>query len=135
MKFSESGKLAYKYWKEIPNHFPFSRLDEFVIMPNHVHGIIVIDNHGDAINRVSTISGCGGITGIRNPMFYQSISKIIRWYKGRCTFEINKNIGKIFQWQPRYYDHIIRDNNEMCRIQTYIQNNPDKWTEDNFYNP
>ncbi len=153
MILSEIGKFAYKYWQEIPNHFPFAQLDKFVIMPNHVHGIILIKNddnhfHRDAINRVSTtktnvitqnknyipgISGIhGGITGKNNPMFYKSISKIIRWYKGRCTFEIN-HIASHFQWQPRFYDHVIQNKQDLNRIQQYIQNNPRKWRNDGFY--
>ena len=47
MQLSEIGKIAYKYWQEIPKHFPFVLLDAFIIMPNHVHGIVVIDKPGD----------------------------------------------------------------------------------------
>jgi len=116
-------------------------------MPNHVHGIIIIkneDNHHrtDAIttnentqnkNYIQANSGItGGITGKNNPMFYKSISKIIRWYKGRCKFEIN-HITTYFQWQPRFYDHVIRNKQNLNRIQQYIQNNPHKWRKDGFY--
>ena len=161
MNLSKIGKLAYKYWKDIPDHFSFAQLNKFVIMPNHIHGIILIDNRRHAIHRVFTTSveispTDGGITGQNNPMLNQSISKIVRWYKGRCTFEINKKCERnkdminnrdaincrdainrvstvsLFKWQSRFYDHVIRDNQELYRIQKYIQNNPDKWIDDEF---
>jgi REP element-mobilizing transposase RayT len=104
MILNEIGKIAQKYWDEIPQHFPFIRLDEMVVMPNHIHGILWIDDDlvgggcRDAINRVSTATTekfektkkSGGITGKNNPMFYDNISRVLRWYKGRYTFEINK---------------------------------------------
>ena len=105
MQLSEMGVLAQKYWYEIPKHFSFVELDAFVVMPNHVHGIIIINktenerNDGkgkDAINCVSTTTTtpittkkkAGGITGNKNPMLHKNLSRIMRWYKGRCTFEI-----------------------------------------------
>jgi len=139
MILNEIGKIANQFWQEIPKHFPFVNLDEYQIMPNHVHGIIEIINRDfvetpfmaswglpdaekilqntqnagnprDAINRVSTEDNKkrGGITGENNPMLNpNSLSKIIRWYKGRCTFEIKKQFNPIlFAWQSRYYDHI-----------------------------
>lgn len=137
MQLSEIGKLAHKFWLEIPNQFPFIRLDEFVIMPNHVHGILVIDkpNDGihdvvqrdgrDAINRVPT----GGITGNKNPMLHENLSRVIRWYKGRTTFESRK-IHVDFGWQPGFYDHIIRNPIAYKRIRRYIRNNPENWNCD-----
>ena len=131
MVLNDIGKITQKYWNEIPNHFPFIRLDEMVIMPNHVHGVLWIDNldrRRDAINRVSTT---GGIKGKNNPMFHNNISRVIRWYKGRCTFEINKIYGKsFFAWQSRFHDRIIRDTNELHRIQNYIIENPKNWCRD-----
>lgn len=140
MQLSEIGKIVKQYWLEIPKHFSFAVMDEFVIMPNHVHGIVVIENHindnnaningRDAINRVST----GGITGKNNPMLHQSISKIIRWHKGRCTFEINKMQGNIFfAWQSRFYDRIIRNERELKNTRQYIVDNPKNWEKDELY--
>lgn len=184
MIVSEIGFFAKKYWHEIPEHFPFVNLDEFVVMPNHVHGIIIIDkpdNDGgdggrdgggddggdgdgrdgggrdgggrdgdgrdgggrdgkDAINRVSTntetdtdTKKTGGITGKNNPMFHENISRIIRWYKGRCAFEIRK-IHADFAWQPRFHDHIIRNQESYEKIKNYIVNNPKNWKDDTLNN-
>jgi len=74
----------------------------------------------------------GGITGIKNPMLSDNLSKIIRWYKGRVSFESHK-IQADFAWQPRFHDHIIRNNSSFQRIKNYIYENPAKWTDDKFY--
>ena len=152
------GQIAVEFWSEIPQHFPNAVLDEYVVMPNHIHGIITIDkqddrrypdgincigNCRDAINRVSTPETNtnsksetgkqpGGITGINNPMFYENISRIIRWYKGRVSFEIHKTLTG-FNWQPRFHDHIMRDEASYQKIRKYIQNNPINWKGDGFY--
>jgi REP element-mobilizing transposase RayT len=127
MELSQIGSVAYKYWLEISNQFTNVILDEFVIMPNHVHGIIIIESR-DAINRVSTKHG--GVTGKNNPMMHNSISRFIRWYKGRCTFEINKMNNDNFSWQSRFYDRIIRNDIELNKIREYIQINPSEWADD-----
>ena len=68
-------------------------------------------------------------------MLNNSISRVIRWYKGRCTHEIRKLIPELyFQWQPRFYDHIIRNENEYYQISNYIRSNPANWPEDKYYN-
>ncbi|HWP93781.1 MAG TPA: transposase [Thermodesulfobacteriota bacterium] len=89
MELSKIGEMVMQYWLEIPRQFHNVKLDEFVIMPNHVHGIVTIEkrndkdatNCRDGINPVSTIR--------QNPMLSErSLFKIIRWFKGRCTYEI-----------------------------------------------
>jgi hypothetical protein len=85
----------------------------------------------DAIHRVSTSQRGdgqrGGVTGLFNPMLSKnSLSKIIRWYKGRCSFEINQ-IYEGFGWQERFYDNIIRDEFALDQIRQYIINNPINW--------
>jgi putative transposase len=127
---SEVGKIAQQFWQETPLHFPHVNIDEFSIMPNHVHGIVEIlpgaATCRDAINRVST----GGITGKHNPKKNpRSLSKIIRWYKGRCSFEINRT-NTYFHWQSRFYDHIIRDDASLDKIREYICTNPAMWQRD-----
>jgi putative transposase len=145
MELSDIGYVAAKFWQEIPKHFPFVRLDEWVTMPNHLHGIIVIDkpdndeqdknnynpaNRRDAINRVSTGNNAnGGITGNHNPMGKQTLGEIVRWFKGRVSFEIHKT-GQNFAWQSRFYDHIIQNQKSLDEIRQYIYDNPEKWGSD-----
>ena len=135
MHCSEVGKCAEHYWLEIPKQFSFVKLGQFVIMPDHMHGILIINKDhlcGDAINRIPTTKITkdnpqkGGFAGNKNPMFHENISRIIRWYKGRCTYEMRK-IEKGFSWQSLYYDHIIRNGRSYRRISEYIYQNPKKW--------
>jgi putative transposase len=154
MYLSDLGQLANKYWLEIENKFPFVVLDHFVVMPNHVHGIINIDKplftgrdaiyrvsntadnsdaiNSDAINRVSTVRKIGGVTGNNNPMLHENLSRFMNWYKGRCTFEMRK-INTKFSWQPRFHEHVIRNEEAYLKIAEYIQNNPLRWQEDKYY--
>lgn len=129
MRLNEYGKLAEKFWLEIPERFLFVELDAFVIMPNHIHGILIIHKHEIVETRLiaspqaaDNIPKIGGITGIKNPMLHENISRIIRWYKGRTTFEIRK-LQPDFALQSRFYDHIIRTQKSFDRIQNYIINN------------
>jgi len=156
---SQIGKITKQYWLKITNHFSFAILDEFIIMPNHIHGIIQINktsisnatncrdaihrvsnnetntnihcNDQDAMNRVSTErrSKTGGITGEHNLMLGKTLGTIIRWFKGRISYECNKqNIN--FQWQHRFHDRIIRNELALNGIRYYIQINPQKWYHD-----
>ena len=152
MHLNDMGEMAEKYWVEIPQHFPFVSLGNFVIMPNHMHGILIIDNpaivqtrliaslsdlqsptpESTSENNSTPTTKTGGITGDKNPMFHENISRIIRWYKGRCSFEIRK-IHSDFGWQSRFYDHIIRNSASYENIQNYISNNPRNWNKDKFH--
>lgn len=170
MYLSKIGEMAEEYWLKIPKYFPFAKLDVFVIMPNHIHGIVVIrhDNEAirrdaiyrvlnagntdsedansenticeedanseeDAINRVSTgiDKKIGGVTGNHNPMLYKNLSRVLRWYKGRVSFECRDSITEI--WQPRFHDRIIRDHHEYRRVAHYIETNIDNWETDDMY--
>lgn len=151
MNLNAIGVLAEKYWLETVNQFPYVELGNFQIMPNHMHGILIVDKSpvfiasdlnqcesvetrfiGSPLNQSNTDKKTGGCTGENNPMLAENISRIIRWYKGRCTFEIRK-INPNFEWHCRFHDHIIRNAESFERIQNYIEENPSKWEEDKFY--
>jgi REP element-mobilizing transposase RayT len=74
----------------------------------------------------------GGFAGNKNPMLNNNISRVVRWYKGVCTFEMRK-LHADFQWQSRFHDHIIRNDDEYQRIVNYINTNPENWEKDKFY--
>jgi len=136
MGLSVIGCIVTEFWQEIPEHFDNVELNEKIIMPNHIHGILKLKNwhfRRDAINRVPTEMP-GGATGMHNPMGKKTLGEIIRWFKGRVTYEIHKIGCDGFFWQSRFYDHIIRNNDELNRIRKYIQENPQKW-EQNRNNP
>ena len=121
------GLIANEYWKKIPEHFPFVILDEFEVMPNHVHGIINISkpSNDKAGLEIQNLPGYTNKFGSQSG----NISSIIRGYKaGVKSFA---TINKIdFAWQPRFYDHIIRDDDEMKRIRKYILENTANWFRD-----
>ncbi|HEX8237171.1 MAG TPA: transposase [Abditibacteriaceae bacterium] len=131
MALSDAGKIGERIWLEIPRRFPFARLDEFVVMPNHIHGIIQIVPHENGTIGSDAV-GRGGVTGQHNPMNKgNSVSCIIRWYKGRVTFEIGKiETAMPFAWQTRFHDRVVRNESELNRIRQYIQNNPANWASD-----
>jgi putative transposase len=144
MHLNQLGIIAHRLWSEIPEKFPFALLGAFVIMPNHVHGIVIIHTQQQQlpVHQSDEDIGTdeikqhqqprGGITGEHNPMLVLNISRIIRWYTGRCSFEMHK-INPDFRWQKRFYDHIIRNHDSFQRIEKYILENPKKWAEDKFY--
>lgn len=140
MNLNNTGESIKRIWNMIPDYFPSVILDEYVVMPDHFHGIIritkqndckdeIICSDKDAMNRVSTFKSRGGITGTKNPILLEnSLGKIMRWFKGRCTFEINKmQTDYVFRWQRSYYERIIRSERELVNIRNYIKNNP--WGE------
>ncbi len=152
MVMSEIGRMAEKFWKEIPVHFPHVRLDEFVIMPNHVHGIIIIDKHDDRGKTVPVMAVVEtpklivetpklGVSTTMTGNDAKSNTKkwkpgnlgvIINQYKRICTIRVRK-INPDFAWQYRFYDHVIRNDRSFQRIVNYIRNNPDKWKDDRFH--
>jgi REP element-mobilizing transposase RayT len=132
MQLNEIGLLGEKYWMEIPKQFPYVELGNFVVMPNHTHGILII-NHRLSIGLIDIPKTeiNGGFARTKNPMLNDNISRVIRWYKGRCSFEIRK-IHADFNWQSRFHDHIIRNSQSFETIQNYIVNNPKNWENDKF---
>ena len=125
MMLSEMGMIANQYWHEIPDHFPSVELDAFVVMPNHVHGI----------NKITDVETPKlGVSTTNNKKNNPTLGIIINQYKRICTITIKKQ-GLHFAWQPRYYDHIIRNENELNRIREYIIRNPINWEkDDNYFN-
>ena len=133
------GELVENFWHEIPTQFPYAALGDFVVMPNHIHGILILDKPDEYVQTRLIASPqskekptAGGFAGNKNPMLNDNISRIIRWYKGRCSFEIRKT-NHNFAWQPRFHDHIIKNELEYQRISDYIVSNPKKWADDKFH--
>ncbi len=113
------GKIAHQYWLEIPNHFPFVILGEFIIMPDHVHGLIYF-NKPEYPYRIQRPNEFGPQS--------QNLASVIRGYKAAVKkYATINNIS--FLWQSRYHDHVVRTERELQAIRRYIQNNPVKWIE------
>ncbi len=129
---SKIGQIAQQFWAEIPTHFKHLCIDAYVIMPNHIHGIIVIDRphntetrHGTSLHQSSTESG-----NKFGPLKPNSLQSIVNGYKSSVTRWCRQNGHESFVWQPRFYDHIIRADGSLDRIRDYIINNPAKWEDD-----
>jgi putative transposase len=123
------GKIAIGYWEEIPKHFPFIELDEFKVMPNHLHGILFIDKTKSGLQPEKEFVYFE--EGFKNKFGPQSgnLSSVLRGYKaGVKSYAVKNSIR--FEWQPRFYDRIIRNEDELSRIRKYIMENPDNWAKD-----
>lgn len=118
------GKKADKYWRSIPQYYDDTKLDEYIIMPNHIHGIIVI--MGDELRT--------GHYPVPTTPRYGLLSKIFNAFKNAVTKNIKNHTINNFAWQRSFYDHVIRNENDFMRIRQYIQNNPSKWHLDEYYN-
>jgi REP element-mobilizing transposase RayT len=140
MQLSEIGKLAEQFWYEIPNHFSMVELGNFVVMPNHVHGILIIDKTNDepfVETRHCLVSTNIQTNSIIGSSRFQNqgkntISSIVGSYKSIVT-KMSRQINPNFGWQSRFHDHIIRNSKSFDNIQNYIEQNPLNWKEDGFY--
>ena len=178
MELSPIGIIADIFWHEIRNHADFVKLGEFVVMPNHIHGILIIDKPDDAgtagaiansntvinaanaaatnananatnanaaanANTAATVETRHALS-LQRQFQYQrqrqkrfqnqgknTVSSIICGYKSVVTNHVHR-FGYDFQWQPRFHDHIIKNNDEYQRIAKYITNNPVNWKNDKF---
>jgi REP element-mobilizing transposase RayT len=151
MQLNEYGNIAYNEWAKLPERFPNLELDVFQIMPNHMHGIIVLNDVGagasptpiaptqfdDIKNGQSSNGRIKNNTG-QPQGIAPTVGDIVGAYKSLVAngclkiFKINnEKMGKL--WQRDYYEHIIRDDRSYQTISEYITNNPSKWADDKFY--
>jgi len=136
MQLSEIGESTKKCLLEISNNFEKVRLDEWVVMPNHIHIIIMIDNCRNTPRRV--LNGNINTPDQNTPQSVQtlqplikgSVSSIINHFKGNVKRYCNKNDLQHFAWQSRFHDRIIRNEKELNNARQYIVNNPIRWTLD-----
>jgi len=136
MELSEIGKIANEYWQEIPKHFPFVVLDKFIVMPNHIHGIIEINKNGSNMH-ASRDEAVPRLYAGEYPKMSEispkrsSLSVVIGSFKSIVSKMANRQHPNVaFAWQPRFYDRIIRDEQALGKIKEYIQRNPKFWDED-----
>jgi REP element-mobilizing transposase RayT len=149
MILNNLGKIADECWLEITKHFPNAILHEYVVMPNHVHGIIELVNDDNVVGVENFQPLQHHNESQRNEfqkMIPRSIGSIVKGFKIGVTkwFRINEDVSVgdgNFQpqqsqrklWQRNYYEHIIRNEQSYQTISDYIINNPVKWKGDKFY--
>ncbi len=121
VQLNECGDMVRAQWLSLPTYHLHVVLDEFVIMPNHLHGIIILT---DADARAGLLT--------RPYKKRQGIPDLVRGFKTYSTRKINERRGSqgIPVWQRNYYEHIVRNEEELHAIQEYIVNNPLRWGED-----
>ena len=165
MQLSNIGVLADVFWHEIKNHSKNTELGEFIVMPNHVHGILLIVGNDDEYRYGNSIENRDGDENgnendirrdkaclvstdmdtdtnmdpqtIGQKRFQNqgknTVSSIIGSYESAVSKHAHR-LGYEFEWQSRFYDHIIRDDESYTRVADYIINNPQNWENDKFYN-
>lgn len=120
---NDSGQVALKYWIKIPEIYNNVELDEYMIMPNHIHGILIINE-----NKSVGTEHCSVPTKTKhNKMGF--LSQIIKFYKEAVTKDIKRN-NSHFAWQRSFYDRVIRSEKELNNIREYINNNSINWDND-----
>lgn len=122
MQLSDIGKCANECWNAIPTHFPHAELGPFVVMPNHVHGIVIINDDGNHTQSTTLKFGPQS----------RNLASIIRGFKIGVTKYAHAN-NLPFAWQARFYDRIVRDQQELNNIAQYIENNVINWANDGFH--
>ena len=149
MKLSNHGVLADVFWSEIKNHAKNITLGEFVVMPNHVHGILILNNddHGGfgcdggrdkacRRDKACLVSTTNTEKSIGQQRFQNqgknTISSIVGAYKSAVTKHAHR-LGYEFAWQSRFHDHIIRNEKSFNQITEYVINNPGNWEKDKFH--
>ncbi|MFA7420363.1 MAG: transposase [Melioribacteraceae bacterium] len=125
MELNEKGKVVEECWKQIPKHFKMAELDYYIVMPNHVHGIIII-------NETENVETCHGMSlqAKKNEFskpIKNSLSVIVNQFKGAVKRHCNKFDLVNFEWQRGFYDRIIRNEKELYNIRKYIDQNLLKW--------
>ena len=128
MRLNDAGRIVQTAWSALPEHYAHVALDGIVVMPNHVHGIIVLTPpHGQAVG--------AGFKPARTATTRHGLSEIVRAFKTFSSRRINANHGThgTSVWQRNYWEHIIRDEPELAHIREYIHNNPAQWELDKLH--
>jgi REP-associated tyrosine transposase len=149
MMLNRYGEIVQKWWEEIPVHFPDVETGAFIVMPNHVHGIIFITERRGTVsvpreygaNEISNdndtspeIQG-GGTPPLQISIFtgVPTLGQILAYFKYQSTREMNllDNTGTVTKfWQRNYYEHILRNETDLQNKTDYIEANPLLWDED-----
>ncbi len=123
MILNDAGKFVAHIWQSLPNRFPNLTLDAFVVMPNHVHGILFLDNPKSS-PKPGAASGA--------PATRTSLALVVRAFKSQSTIGVNKirMTPNRPVWQRNYFEHIIRTGQSLDELRRYILENPARWITD-----
>jgi len=145
---SSLGNVVWERWHQIPEHFPYVDLDEFIIMPNHLHGIVFINDNVGATHASPAVTDLTDMADVSitaqddrarhaSPLQKpgpekQSLGAIIGSFKSACTKRINeaRSTSGMPVWQRNYHERIIRNEEELHSLRDYILTNPIRWDGD-----
>lgn len=135
MHLNVVGTTVADCWQAIPDHFPHAMLDDFVVMPNHLHGMIVLTDNGQCgdgwgVNpdRANVYSPLQKPQMLRSPS--RTIGSIVRRFKIGVSKWLRANSADTAIWQRNYYEQIVRDDAGLQRVRQYIADNPARWDDD-----
>lgn len=127
----DMGNVAERILLSLPIRYPHARLIHHVVMPNHVHILLELCAAEQRAHRDAPLHTGKTETGQQR----SDLAKIMGFFKTNTTKEIRKAYPGFSLWQPRYYDHIVRNEADFLRIWEYIDTNPAKWAEDRYFVP
>jgi len=134
------GEIVREVWHNLPGYYTTIELDEFIVMPNHVHGIIWILGSSPPPDAVGAglspaRSDREGLRPSPTKAHSLALPEIVRAFKSFSAREVNKNLRLVekFSWQRSYHEHIVRNDDDLNQHRVYIQNNPLKWSLDEYY--
>ncbi|PYY15266.1 MAG: hypothetical protein DMG61_07450 [Acidobacteria bacterium] len=108
VNLTRSGEIAHTCWQQIPQHHRGVQLDQFIVMPNHVHGIVILEGRMDG----------------------PSLGQVVRSYKSGVLNQCRRADLEQWRWQTRFYDEILKDADAVGSVRTYIRENPINWDTD-----
>ncbi len=132
MQLNDFGAIAHNCWLELPNHFPQIVLDEFVVMPNHVHGIVFIQSEQNVVPVGARHALPLPSQATFGKLQKGSLGAMVGSFKSAVTKRINEARGAAGEtlWQRNYFDRIIRSEQRLIAARAYIVNNPVNWALD-----
>ena len=117
---SPEGRVVAEEWREIPCTFPHVLLDEWILMPDHLHGILTFQNQPPGKPRPEN---AGRLTA-------GSLGAVVNQFKSKCTKRIRMDLRRpSFAWQARFHDSIVREPEDLDRLRAYIRANPTRWQQ------
>ncbi|GAC1374440.1 MAG: transposase [Aquirhabdus sp.] len=128
MQLNEMGRVVQDVWQDLPNHYTHVELDCFVVMPNHVHGIVRFNGDVRSIHQSPTLQAQIS----RRNMGLPKLVGRLKMVSAKRINQLRENQG-VPVWQRNYHEHIIRHENAHIKIADYIHTNPLRWQEDTYY--
>ena len=142
MKRNPAGDMIEKWWHELDHKYPPVFLHDHIVMPNHFHGIIIIEQLNENVGATRRVArnneerAIQRIAPTKKTLISNSLGSIIGQFKSRVTKKLHELSGdqELKIWQRNYYEHIIRNDLDLYNIRKYIEDNPLKWEIDEYYN-